>query len=425
MKYYETMQLSKNASNEDIKKAYRKLSKLYHPDITKLPKKEAEEKFKELSEAYTVLSDPKTKQQYDDMGDDVFKQYQQSGTNNPPTDPTAIFEQIFGSSHDGVPDIIQELPLTLEQLYTGTTLTQQVERATCCGSCNGMGTKNGTKIDCTRCKGKGMMLAQIMPGMFTQVPCNMCTGSGLDPTADKCEICEGKTFYREKINVHVKVPPGAFHGHSIVVEGEGNEIPSNKSKRRTDICFTILCPQHELYKRGVVIPEKKHVDQADLLIEIDVRFKESLVGFSRKIQHLDETIVTIQCGGPCRHGDILVAVGKGMPRLEETNCRGDLFIKLIVEHPSKLSEGTKSKLCRLLKVSFTPLNDAVAIVAFDEYKKELRNKVDEEDMKDRYRRRRIEGMGMGMGMNMEEFIRGMMNHGDGYGDSNSDDNDNY
>lgn len=405
--YYQVLHVPKNAKEEDIKKSYRKLAKVYHPDVTKLPKEEAEIEFKKLAEAYSVLSNKEQRERYDKLGHEGFKNCSNGGGGfGGEFDASEIFNSLFGVGGGGgggsdVPDITEQIEVSLEQLYSGTTLEHEIVRATICKKCRGFGTKTGKKMNCGKCKGQGMAIIRMGP-MISQTICPSCSGSGMDPRADKCVECQGETLVRETLKIQVVIPRGAHSKQPVIVENEGNEIPADEKKNgvdRSNVVFIIGEKPHPIFKRNIQICEGAKVNRADLLLELNITFAESIMGFCKQITHLDGGNFSVQLLEPSRHGDIIIARCKGLPRLEGSvgggigGC-GDLFIKLIVEHPRDLSEKATIKLCKLFNsYQVEPNEDAVEVVHFENYKVEKKEAYEEEDMKEKYMRRKMGGGG--------------------------------
>jgi DnaJ-related protein SCJ1 len=387
-KYYEILNVKQDATLNEVKVSYRKLAKLYHPDTTKLSKEIATEKFKELVEAYEVLSDKDKRKIYDELGDEKFKISNEQSNPNMGIDPAEIMKKMFGMGNPNesdVPDVFEKVKVTLEQLYTGAIITCNLERATLCTDCNGTGAHKGAYVKCKTCKGQGRLMMQFAPGMMTQATCHHCKGSGMDASVEKCSKCTGKQFYKENVKIKVNVPIGVHHKYQIIVEEQGNEIPKDEQadlgRTRSNVIFVVNEATHNVFKRGVVVPGKKSIDYADLLMDIDITFVESIVGFIKQFNHLDGKKIIIQNLEPSRHGDIFVAKGKGMPKENNKSVFGDLFVRLNVEHPASLKLGInkRNKLYNVITTKnlkdkdFELSTNAINLITLDKYKSDSGN----------------------------------------------------
>lgn len=399
--YYDILGIQKNASEEDIKKNYKLMAKQWHPDMHG-GNDEAKQKFQKISEAYEVLSDPEKKKIYDQYGEDGLKET--NGMSHM-MDPMKLFAQMMGQMglqrENDVPDSVNHIKLTLEQLYTGDTIEEEIERHSLCDKCNGKGSESGEDISCKKCKGQGVTMKAMAPGMFTQTQCKDCKGSCIDKSAKKCSKCTGIKFYKETVSLSVDVPKGAYMKYPIILENEGNQIPpediQNGDMQRSRAVFVVVEEPHDVFKRGIVIPEKQKIDYADLMVELVIPFADSIKGFKKNITHLDGKILTIEHDEPCRYGDILVVVGNGMPVLNSKNKFGDLFIKLNVEHPKdlELSKETREHIFKkMVKDQKTPKPKQVdeyktptEWISFDEYKLNAKINAKSNSMKEQYKKR--------------------------------------
>jgi DnaJ-class molecular chaperone len=402
--YYDILGVSKDADEKEIAKQYKKMAVKWHPDKNLNNKEEAEEKFKEIAEAYEVLSDPKKRKLYDKHGKEGLKQEHH-------IDPEELFKHMFErfEEESDVPDVRCELELTLEQIYNGCTIKKEIERASLCNSCNGNGTKDGNSIPkCKVCSGKGQRIAMVGPGMMMQVGCDECNGSGKKATkGNECKKCHGNQIKKEFVEIEIEVPPGVYEDYPIVVSGEGHAVlPENLDKEkkvRSDVAFFVKELPHKLFKRFLV-KEKGRLDMSDIAIELEISFGESIVGFHKRIQHLNGEMMDIILNKPSRHEDILVLKELGMPEPEK-NKKGDLFVLLKVEHPEnlKLDDKDKNSLCNIFDVSI-PKSDKsnITIVPYEKYISDFKNHNNAENMKRKYEHRRMNGNGAEHGFNVQQ-----------------------
>jgi len=400
--YYKVLGVNTDATEDDIKKNYRNLAKKWHPDKNPNNREEAEKKFKEIGEAYSILSDPVKKKIYDKYGIDGLKGSEGGGHDFGGVNPFEMFSQMMGGmmgNNNGVEDLITQIEVDLETLYSGATVEQEVKRFSVCDKCNGAGGKNGVDITCKKCKGQGHMLGQLGPGMFTQMPCKDCKATGIANSTDKCKKCDGQKFAKETATIQVTIPKGAFMKFPIIIENEGHAIPPNEVEKggttRSNLVFVIVEEQHDVFKRGFVIPEKRKIDQSDLLIEFEIPFIDSLIGFTKEIKHLDGRVLNFKYDEPCRHGDIVVVMKEGMPDIHNATKKGDLFVKITVEHPKNitLTQSGKQQLHKLLTgkdkmKQLKNLDNVVPLVSFEKYKLDAKIQATSDSLREEYQNRK-------------------------------------
>ncbi|RZB83722.1 DnaJ protein-like isoform B [Glycine soja] len=232
-RYYEILGVSKNASPDDLKKAYKKAAIKNHPDKGGDP-----EKFKELAQAYEVLSDPEKREIYDTYGEDALKEGMGGGGGG--HDPFDIFSSFFGGSPFGSggssrgrrqrrgEDVVHPLKVSLEDLYLGTSKKLSLSRNVLCSKCNGKGSKSGASMTCAGCQGTGMKVSirHLGPSMIQQMqhPCNECKGTGETINdRDRCQQCKGEKVVQEKKVLEVVVEKGMQNGQKITFPGEADE----------------------------------------------------------------------------------------------------------------------------------------------------------------------------------------------------------
>ncbi len=231
--YYATLGVAKSAADDEIKKAYRKLAIKFHPDKNPDNREAAEAKFKEITEAYEVLSDSKKRQLYDQYGEDGVKNGGGGGAHS----AADIFSQFFGGGFGGgrrkperTADIPFQLSLTLQDFYRGRTKKLKITRKVLCSSCLGKGAdKDGAAVTCTGCNGQGIrvVMQRIGPGMIqqSQQTCTDCSGTGeMIKEADRCKTCKGKKVTPQSKILEVNVAPGMPVGHKVTFYGVRNPI---------------------------------------------------------------------------------------------------------------------------------------------------------------------------------------------------------
>ena len=349
--YYEVLGVEKNASAEEIKKAYRKKAIQYHPD--KNPgDKEAEEKFKEAAEAYEVLSDPQKRQRYDQYGfagmggaggfsgggmtmEDIFQHFgdifEGAGF-----DLGDIGNMFMGGGRSRGPrvrrgsDMRVKVRLTLEEIASGCEKKIKVRKLVQCKDCNGSGSKDGNTETCPTCKGSGRVVRQqrgIFGMMQVQAECDTCHGEGRI-IKNKCPKCGGEGVIRDEDIITITIPAGVMGGMQLTVPGKGNAAP------RGGVAGDLL----------VLIEEEEHKDfirqDSDLIYNLLLDMPTAVLGGQVQIPTLTGDVkITITPG--TQPGKVLRMRGKGLPRIDQygrSYGTGDLLINVGVYIPEKLNK---------------------------------------------------------------------------------------
>ncbi len=352
--YYDILGIEKNASVDKIKKAYRKLVVKWHPDKNPDNVEEATAKFKGIQEAYEVLKDPKKRQMYDAYGKDGLNN---NGLNNNGFDMDDLFGNMFRrQKRVVVPPVKCVIKLTLEELYNGKEIQQEIERYSLCKNCNNTG--NADKMDhkCGVCRGKGFVvhISSIGPGIMQQMrrPCHVCRGNGKDKNVKKCDKCKGNCVIKEKYVIKMHIDPGMMGGKIIGIENCGNEIPSdvNTEYKRGLVELIIEEIPHPLFKRGIVV--NNHLHPADLCIEFNITLSDALCGFNRTFIHLDKRKLYINENTIIKDNEIKIIPNEGMPTFDgysnSNRNKGDLYIKYCIKYPENLSNTKKKILYKCL-----------------------------------------------------------------------------
>lgn len=343
--YYEVLGLEKNCSMDDIKRAYKKLARQYHPDLN--PDAD-EEKFKEIGAAYEVLKDSEKREIYDRYGEEGL----QGGGGMGGMDGFDIFDMFtgrrsgFGQKPRGpvkAETVRHGLPVTLEELYNGTVRKIRVTRTRVCKACDGVGaTKKDAIKTCTRCDGHGAIneVRQVAPGFITQVrkTCPQCEGQG--KSFDKkflCKTCSGKKVVSEKKTLDVHIDRGMRNNQKIVFENEADEKPGVQAG---DIIFILQEKPHTLFQR----------DGQNLIFEKKINLSEALTGVEFIVEHLDkrQIIVRSKPGEVIKPGQVKQVTGEGMPQYKNPFEKGNLYIKFDIEFPKKITADIASKLMSIL-----------------------------------------------------------------------------
>jgi len=346
--YYEVLGVNKNASDDEIKSAFRRLAKKYHPDVSKEPN--ASEKFKEAQEAYAVLSDKNKRSQYDQFGHNAFNNNGAGGFSGGfdfgDIDLEDILSGVFGggfSSFGGFgrnksksrrgQDLLYGMKITFEEAVTGTSKDITIDVTENCTSCDGVG-GHGEET-CSTCGGRGVIeetTRTILGYMNTRKTCPECNGQGVSYKTI-CSECKGKGKVRKRKTLTIKVPKGVNTGEQVRLSGKG-EAGINGGENG-DLYIEFQVSEHPLYKR----------EDNNLIIEMPVTFTDLVLGATKEVKTLDGFIdVKIPAGST--NDDILKVKGKGMEN-SRTGRIGDLFIVLKLIMPSKLSREQKDLLNKL------------------------------------------------------------------------------
>lgn len=338
-KLYEILGVSRNANDTELKKAYRKLAKEFHPD--KNP--DAGDKFKEINFAYDVLSNPDKRELYDRHGLEALKE---GGGGGGGFGGAGMFEDLFGGFF-GMPgmggmggmggmhgrgrrrgeDTHHPLKVSLEDLYNGKTAKLQLSKTVVCKKCNGIGGKSGANQRCKSCNGRGIkvQLRQLGPGMVQQLQsvCNDCHGEGeVIREKDKCGDCNGKKVCSETKILEVHVDKGMRDGQRIPFRGEGDQQPGVEPG---DVIIVLQQKEHEVFTRK----------GEDLIMEHSLSLSEALCSFKFTLKHLDGRDLVIQSipGEVIEPGKLKMVSEEGMPRYRNPFEKGNLYINFNITFP--------------------------------------------------------------------------------------------
>ena len=350
--YYDILGISKNASDDEIKKAYRVLAKKYHPDLNP-GNTEAAEKLKEVNQAYSVLSDKTKRQNYDTYGSESgpqgFGGFGGSGFGGfgggDFGDFGDIFSNIFGGAFGGSrssnrasapsqgADIQVKIKLSFVEAAFGAKKSINLTRSETCSHCKGTGAKNGTEFDtCSRCSGSGV-IRQTQNSLFGQMisesVCPECRGTG-KKIKEKCSHCSGAGITRESRSIELNIPGGIDNNQVLTLRGQGEA--GRNGGPAGDIQILIQVENHKTLKR----------EGFDVYEDVPISFTEALLGAKVKIPGINETLeITVpEC---TQNGTIITLKGKGIKILNK-NGYGDLFAKIYVEMPKSLDKKQKQAL---------------------------------------------------------------------------------
>ena len=348
--YYDILGLKKDFTDEDLKQAWKKACRDYHPDKLPADKKSwGEKKFKEAKEAHTVLKDPQKRHNYDMHGKAGVDGM--DNMNDMEAEEERIFE-IINADKDRVEPIHAFCEITLEDAFIGKTVEIDVERFSLCTDCAGTGSSDKKKYQCVMCLGKGQVrgVVQIAPGMVQQTMqlCRRCNGSGRDTSKIiKCEKCNTRGANKESTKIKVAIDKGIADGDNIDIKDKGNEIPKDiKSQyRRGRIILTVKVKEHPVFKRSPMI--NGLVNPANLMTEVKLTLAEAICGFSKKITHLDGRELIIDNDQIVSDGDIKMIEHEGISFRGKYYKKGHLFVKFVVS-PAKLTSEIRSKIYKSL-----------------------------------------------------------------------------
>lgn len=367
--YYEILGVSKTASEEEIKRAFRKLAKQYHPDVNK--EEGAEEKFKEIGEAYAILSDPEKRRQYDQFGHAAFEGGAGGGFGGFSADDidlSSIFEDLFGSSFgfnfggsakrgsanraSKGRDRLVKMNLTFEEAVFGCKKSLDLELNEACEKCHGKG-GFGEKT-CKKCNGRGVVIAEqkSMFGIFqTQTTCPDCGGIG-KTYETTCNECRGSGHIRKNKEIVVTIPEGVDNGYQLRISGKG-EAGTNGGPNG-DIYIEFAVKKHEFFERN----------DEDIYLEVPITFADAALGCKKEIPTLENNVI-LEIKAGAETGDKLKLKGKGI-KVPNSIRKGDMYVILNVVTPTKLDRKQK-KLLEELKD--TGLEDETIFKNFKKYLK--------------------------------------------------------
>lgn len=371
--YYKVLGLGKDADKEEIKKKYKKLAKQYHPDRNKDNKEEAENKFKEISVAYSILSDDEKKKRYDMFGDDGMNGDSGMHTGN----AFDIFSSVFGGGvggggfnpfgnsgfnpfgNSGFNPFGNNQPVNkskkkssskkvkinvnLDDLYNGKNLNIDYLRKNKCKTCDGSGVKdNSSFINCNLCNGSGQVtsIKQFGPMIqrLSQI-CTKCNGKGktIKPNSE-CLKCKGTKIEKEKINLNLFIYPGTKSGTEYKFDGKSDWEPDYGYPGDFIVIVNEVIPNKCIFKR----------EGSNLIIQKNISVKDALIGFKFRIKHLDNRILELNYNKILHPDQIMMVKGEGMPLGKNELGNGDLIIRFNIIFPNKLDEARCKYLSKIL-----------------------------------------------------------------------------
>lgn len=328
--YYSILGVDRNASQDDIKKAFRQLTVKWHPDkwvnASESEKKHAEEQFKEINEAHAVLSDPEKRAKYDQFGDASFE--------GMPFNPFVDLDELFNlhRRQQSVPrgsNINVSVEITMEESYNGGEKKINVPKDKLCSHCNGTGDDSGKSAECPYCHGTGKISQTNRNGnnfVMFQTPCPHCNGTG-KIISNPCRVCGGSGIVREFEEMTIMIPPGVWNGAKIGIDGEGN-APLQGNGIKGSLIITFIVKPREGFDR----------DGFNLIAYLDLNLKEAWLGCEKIVYILNGESVKVKVPELTEDGKEFVFYGRGFSNSEGT---GNLIVKVRYVVPTSLT--TKQK----------------------------------------------------------------------------------
>lgn len=349
--YYDVLGVQRNASDKEIKKAYRSLARKYHPDVCKEPG--AEERFKEINEAYSVLSDSQKRAQYDQMGHTAYSNASKGsyaggggfsgGFSADFSGFGDIFETFFGGGarqragpRPGA-DLLMKIRVTLVEAAFGTEKEVSLDHIEPCSACDGSGSETKKFVTCPTCGGSGQMrqMSQSIFGNFVRMTtCNACGGRGRMPET-KCKVCGGSGHQRAKQTVKVRVPPGVDTGMRLRMEGYGDAGEYG-------------APSGDLYIEISVTPHKRFTRRGDdLETGVDITPAQAVLGSQIEVQTIDERTIVLDIPAGVQHNTGLKIPGEGVRWQTKP---GDMLVRVRIAVPTRLTDEEQELYSRLLEI---------------------------------------------------------------------------
>lgn len=350
---YEVLGVPRDASADEIKSAYRRLARRYHPDVNP-DDPSAKEKFQEIGEAYGVLSDADRRARFDRFGT----------TEDAPSDPffgggvggaggiADLFEMFFGGMGQAGPqrahgrngeDVRIDINLTLNEVITGAHMEASVNRSALCGECNGLGTEGGKPPEtCNTCKGSGMVTRvqnTFIGAVRTSTPCPTCRGEGTI-IKDPCHVCKGHGTVMETARVNVTIPPGVETGQTIHMPGQGGEGVG--MGRSGDLYVVLHVTDEDRFERHATT----------LLTYAQITFAQAALGDTVEVEGVEQNF-DLEVPAGTQPGDQLIIKNAGLPPLHGGK-RGDLVVQAVVKVPEKISEAQEKLLREFAKLGGEP-----------------------------------------------------------------------
>ena len=362
--FYEVLGVNKNATDDELKKAYRKLAKKYHPDANPDNKKEAEAKFKEVNEAYETLSNPEKRRMYDQFGPDGPQGFGGAGGNGFYSqgfdgfnmgdfgDLGDIFSSFFGGGFGGNgrtsraksgpskgASLRYDIEITFEEAFLGVEKEISFNREETCNTCHGSGAKPGTKVEnCSMCNGTGQISqtqTTILGQMQTTRTCPNCHGEG-KVIKEPCETCRGKGKVKKATKIKVKIPAGIDDNQTVILRGEGE--PGEKGGPKGDLYITVKIKRHSIYTRK----------QNNVYCDIPVTITQATLGANLEIPMVDGTKEKCKIPEGTQTDTKFRIKGKGFKN-PNSGYAGDFIFTVVVRTPKRLTKEQRELMEKLAK----------------------------------------------------------------------------
>jgi len=335
---YKTLGVAKNAEANQIKKAYRKMAMRHHPDKGGDP-----EKFKEITKAHEILSDPEKREKYDRGGEKALEGGGGGGGGGAQDIFSAMFGGHGGGGHRGPrkgKDVLFRLKVQLDDLYSGATKSLRLTKNVVCDGCAGKGGKGVMK--CSGCKGRGVRLIvrQLGPGMIQQMQaqCDQCDGEGeIIPPSGRCRECGGNKVCETKTTLKVHINKGMANGEKVMFRGEADQQPGLEPG---DVVVQLECVEHPIFTRK----------GTNLFFKKKISLVEALCGFEFSMTHLDGRVLLVKsdAGTVYEHNCMKVIRDEGMPMAKNPTQTGNLYIEFLVEFPKSITPEQRKLLKKAL-----------------------------------------------------------------------------
>ena len=362
--FYEVLGVNKNATDDELKKAYRKLAKKYHPDANPGNKKEAEAKFKEVNEAYETLSNPEKRRMYDQFGPDGPQGFGGAGGSGFYSqgfdgfnmgdfgDLGDIFSSFFGGGFAGNgrtsraksgpskgASLRYDIEITFEEAFLGVEKEISFNREETCNTCHGSGAKPGTKVEnCSMCNGTGQISqtqTTILGQMQTTRTCPNCHGEG-KVIKEPCETCRGKGKVKKATKIKVKIPAGIDDNQTVILRGEG--AAGNKGGEKGDLFITVHVKRHSIYTRK----------QNNVYCDIPVTITQATLGANLEIPMVDGTKEKCKIPEGTQTDTKFRIKGKGFKN-PNSGYAGDFIFTVVVRTPKRLTKEQRELMEKLAK----------------------------------------------------------------------------
>lgn len=351
--YYQLLGVDRNATQDEINKAFRKKAQQWHPDRHQNDREQASEMFKQINEAHDVLSNPEKKNIYDQFGSDGLKEggvppFMRNPFMGSPfqTQFQDFFGQMFGhaeqNDNERRYDINMDEKINLSDVFTDTHKSIKIERHMFCNECSGTGSRNKKTSTCPVCNGTGIMTNIRRHGIMQELirsECNKCKGRGKIHDGPVCNICNGLGSTNKSETIEFTIPSGTINGETIKINGKGHQI-NNNYYGNLNIHINIDNNNEQLLY-GPFNIKGYSTDPHDLLLKLHINIAESLCGFNKKVEHPSKQKSINVCYDKSVHtSDLFVLRGEGLP-YKNNHQFGNIYVIIIVDNTQNLDDSQK------------------------------------------------------------------------------------